>query len=380
MEKLRKVLIIYTNSGAGHRRAAEALFQLSQAYFPAATIRLIDTLDYATPLFKNTYPQTYLFLVKHLPWLWGLAYYLLDIPFIDKISRVFRRITNAGHCRKFEQFILDEQPDLVITTHFLPNEIITHLKKAQKIRTFLATCLTDYYPHAIWRDQGVDLYITPNAALNHRLEKLGVAREKIRALGIPIDPVFSVGSAQPEIRRQLEISPEKFTVLIAGGGFGVGPIAKLVAEVAKIAVPLNFMVVCGNNPKLREELLKKFQKSIHEFKIFGFVQNMHELMDAGDLLITKSGGLTVTEALAKHLPLLILYPIPGQESGNCNFVVANGAGVKVKNPKEARIFIEKLLDQPRLLKEFKVKMNKLGRPEAAGEILSCLRKVIGGDG
>lgn len=369
-------MIIYANSGAGHRRAAEALNEVAHEYFPNAHIEFFDILDYSTPIFKKSYPQTYLFLVNYCPWLWGLVYYFLDIRWVDRISRLFRRATNAKHCRRFEEHILAVRPELVITTHFLPNEIISNLKRRGKLETFLITCITDYYPHAFWRDRGIDLYITPNEDLTPRLEQLGIAKEKIAPLGIPIDPKFSIKKNKKEIREELGLKQEKFTILVTSGGFGVGPIGELVGEINKIEIPLQILVICGNNQKLQEELSVYTRKTHHELRILGFIRNMHDFMDASDLIITKSGGLTTTEAMAKELPLLILYPIPGQESSNCEFVIAHGAGLRARNPKAARYYINDLIQNPCKISLIQDNLKKLGRPQSARSIWVFIKELL----
>ena len=162
------------------------------------------------------------------------------------------------------------------------------MKKEGELQTFLVTCITDYYPHAFWRNRGIDLYITPNEALTMRLGKLGIAKDKIAPLGIPILPLFSEKNNQKDIRRQLGLNPEKFTILITSGGFGVGPIEQLVKEVNQIEQSLQILVICGNNPKLQTELTEFTKDTHHQIKVFGFVGNMHELMDASNIIITKS--------------------------------------------------------------------------------------------
>jgi len=368
---------VYTNSGAGHRRAAEALYRMTSQVFPEADVKIIDTLDYATPVFRKTYPQTYLTMVNRVPWLWGLMYHLTDVRLVDRVSRYFRRITNGYHCKSFEELVLKEKPDLVITTHFLPNEIISNLKKKDRIRPVLVTCITDYYPHAMWVDSGVDLYITPDSLLTPYLNRLGVSSEKIRPFGIPIDPVFTQELDRADIRNRLGLLPDRFTVLIASGGFGVGPVEEMVDEVLKIRQPCQLLVVCGNNPQLQAAVSRRVEGTAHHVRVYGFVDNMHELMEVADIMITKSGGLTTTEAMAKHLPMIVLYPIPGQELSNCRFVVGQGAGWQVKNPQEARERIETLLEQPEQLRTVKENAKRLGRPQAVRDILEYIHERWG---
>lgn len=372
---LTKIFIIYTDAGAGHRRAAEALDQAAGEFFPEASVRLLDVLNYTTPLFRKSYPAIYLFLVNRCPWLFGLGYYLTDLRAIDRVARYFRRLTNSINCKAFEKFVLTEKPDLVITTHWLPNEIISSLKKHRKLELFLATCITDYYPHAFWRNRGVDLYIAPNEDLIPRLTKLGVPFKNVKTLGLPIAPEFATSHDQTEVRKKLGLDTGLFTILITSGGFGVGPIEDLVTEIEKIDYPLQIQVVCGKNSTLQEELTIYTHKSRHRFQIYGFVKNMDELMEASDIMISKSGGLTSTEGMAKGLPLIILYPIPGQEFSNSEFLVKHGAGLRVKSARQACLALEGLLAEPDRLNELRQGIGKLARPKAAREILAYLKQV-----
>lgn len=375
MSFLTKIFIIYTDAGAGHRRAAEALYKVTGDIFPEAVVSLFDVLNYTTPLFKKSYPAIYLFMVNRCPWLFGIGYYLTDIRAVDRFIRIFRRLTNSIYCKSFEKHLINEKPDLIITTHWLPNEIITSLKKRRKLGSFLATCITDYYPHAFWRNRGVDLYIAPNEDLIPRLIKLGVAPEKVQTFGLPIDPEFACHRDRLEMRKQLGLDTELFTILITSGGFGVGPIKELVAEIEKIDTPLQVQVVCGKNNMLREELIAYTKKARHRFRIFGFVTNMDQLMEASDILISKSGGLTSTEAMAKNLPLIILYPIPGQEFSNSEFLLKHGAGVRARNAKQARLALESFLAEPNKLELLRKNIGKLARPNAARRIMTYLKQV-----
>lgn len=375
MSFLTKIFIIYTDAGAGHRRAAEALYKVSGDIFPEAVVSLFDVLNYTTPLFKKSYPAIYLFMVNRCPWLFGIGYYLTDIRAVDRFVRIFRRLTNSLNCKSFEKHLLNEKPDLIITTHWLPNEIISSLKKRRKLDSFLVTCITDYYPHAFWRNRGVDLYIAPNEDLIPRLTKLGVAPEKVQTIGLPIAPEFAHNHDKVEIRKQLGLAQDLFTILITSGGFGVGPIKELVVEIEKIDAPLQVQVVCGKNTELREELTAYTKNARHRFQIYGFVTNMDELMEASDIMISKSGGLTSTEAMAKNLPLIILYPIPGQEFSNSEFLLKHGAGIRVGSAKQARLALESVLTEPNKLALLRQNIGKLARPNAAKRIMTYLKQV-----
>lgn len=155
---------------------------------------------------------------------------------------------------------------------------------------------------------------------------------------------------------------KQFTVLVTNGDFGVGSVKKLIVSLKQITTPVQIIVICGCNAKLQDDLTEVTKKSIHKFRIFGYVQNMQEFMAASDVMISKSGGLTSTEAMAKGLPLIILRPIPGQESGNCKFILNQNAGLRVKNEQQARRAVEDLLRNPNKLRELRQNMLRVSRP------------------
>jgi processive 1,2-diacylglycerol beta-glucosyltransferase len=370
-----KVWIVYTNAGAGHRRAAEALAQSVAGYFDNGTVRLFDILDYATPIFRKGYPATYLFAISRCPWLWGWMYHLMNNRLVDWLARFVRRMTNAFHCRAFSKLVLAEKPDLVVTTHFLPNEIITHLKKRHGCRSYLATCITDYHPHRFWRDAGVDLYFIPNRDLAEPLGKMGIDQRKVRDTGIPIMPQFINELLQQEARAKLDLK-DRFTLLITSGGFGVGPVKELVMELEALDQSIQVLVICGNNPKLQDELNAMVKRSRHRFYIYGYIDNMDELMAASDIMISKSGGLTTTEAMARAVPLIVLYPIPGQEMSNCRFLLEHDAGLLAGSPGEARQLLAELLGNPKRLATLRENIAGLGRPRAAQAVWEELQKAM----
>ena len=375
MAKLNKIMIIYANSGAGHRRAAEALYSTMQETFPAAEIKILDVLDYTNPVFEKSYPQSYLFLVRYCPLLWGFGYYIIDNPYIDPIVRHFRRAANSRQAKGFLNLVASEQPDLIITTHFLPNELLSIMKERKRLKSFVVTCITDYHPHIIWMDSGVDLYMTPTPEMTPKLKSWGISERKVLPLGLPIHPVFAEHTEKSEARRKLGLKDGMFTILITSGGFGVGPIKGLVSELRKVKTPIQVVVICGANPKLPEEIHALTAGSIHHFVICGYIANMHEFMEASDLLISKAGGLTSSEAMAKGLPLIMIRPIPGQEWGNCQFLLEHHAGFRANNPGQVRRLVERIVRNPAILRRLRENINRLAKPDAATRIAVTMKKM-----
>lgn len=375
MAKPNKIMIIYANSGAGHRRAAEALYSTMKETFPNAGIQILDVLDYTNPVFKKSYPQSYLFLVRYCPLLWGLGYYLIDNRYVDPIVRHFRRTANFRQAKGFLNLVDAEQPDLIVTTHFLPNELLSILKERNRLKSFVVTCITDYYPHIIWKDSGVDLYMTPTPEMTPKLKSWGIPEHKVIPLGLPIHPVFAEYTEKSEARRKLGLKEGLFTILITSGGFGVGPIKGLVSELRKITTLIQVVVICGANSKLPEEISALTTGSIHHFVIRGYVANMHEYMAASDLLISKAGGLTSSEAMAKGLPLIMIRPIPGQEWGNCRFLLEHHAGFRADTPRQVRRLVERIVRNPAVLRRLRENINRLAKPDAAARIAVTLKNL-----
>ncbi|MBI4436618.1 MAG: hypothetical protein HY590_04320 [Candidatus Omnitrophica bacterium] len=324
-----KIVIVYASSGAGHQKSAEALFRVAKGR-PGLSALLIDSLDYTTPLFHLLYPRAYLFLVRYLPTVWGFFYDGLNFAFIGHILKYLRRFLNAMNGGVLEKFFLSENPDVIVSTHFFASEVASTLKERGRLHARLFTVVTDFSIHSVWVSPLTDGYVVGSKDTEEALIRRGVPKETISILGIPIDPVFEREEDRANLSRQLGIFPEKFTVLVASGGFGVGPIESLVSRLSRDE-RLQLLVVCGHNRPLYKRLTERTERINHRVKLFGFVHNIHELMSVSDCMVSKSGGLTMSEALVKKLPSFILYPIPGQETGNRDVLVRHRSAITVRN-------------------------------------------------
>ena len=360
-----KVLIVYASSGSGHWKAAEALNEILKAR-PGISISLIDSLQYTTPSFRFCYPRTYIFLVRYLPSIWGFFYETLDHPLLRTTVAKVRRFLNASNGRSLARYVLEEEPDLILSTHFFASEVIGTLKREGRLRSRLLTVITDFGIHAVWISEGTDGYLVGSENLKEMLEARGVSPEKIHVVGIPVHPRFEKPQDRTTLARKLGLDPQRFTVLIASGGFGVGPIERLVSLLAGYP-SLQLLVVCGHNERLFSSLsLKGFpQTRIH---LFRFVNNMDELMSAADCMIGKSGGLTMSEALTKQLPTLILFPIPGQEDANRLFFEQQGAAITLKGLKDVEERFQDLETLRKELDHLRRRLKELSFPKAGERI------------
>lgn len=366
---MKKILIVYATAGIGHKKASIAVKKAyDEMKLPDVEVTLIDALDYTNDLFKWSYLQAYLLMVNRLPLLWGLAYYLTDIPFVDLFVSYIRRINNWANSKKLVNYILDTKPDVIISTHFFGSEVIADLKQKSRVLSKLVTIVTDYRLHAWWVAEGTDMYIVASEDTRRDLEGRKVDPAKIKVMGIPIEPIFSKPLDGAKIFKETGLSEDMFTILVIGGGFGVGPIEGIVKVISQIDKKLQTVVICGHN----EELVGKIQSLKDEYKlnmkVLGYIDNVYEYMDIADILISKSGGITVSESLAKELPLVVISPILGQETGNCAFLARNNVAVKVKRINDLKAALEDLISNPAKLDKMKEEIKKVKKPFAAYEV------------
>ena len=365
----KKILIVYATAGIGHKKASIAVKKAyDEMNLPGVEVTLIDALDYTNNFFKWSYLQAYLLMVNKLPTFWGLSYYLTDMPFVDLFVSYIRRINNWANSKKLVNYILDTKPDVIISTHFFASEVIADLKQKSLVLSKLVTVVTDYKIHAWWVAEGTDAYVVASEDTRRDLEGRKVDPSRIKVMGIPIEPVFSKVLDRPKIFKETGLRDDLFTILVIGGGFGVGPIEGIVKVISQIPRELQTVVVCGHN----EDLVQKIRSLKDEYKlnmkVLGFIDNVYEYMDISDILISKSGGITVSESLAKEIPLVVISPILGQETRNSDFLVKNNTAIKVNKLDDLKAALEGLISDPVKLDKMKESIKKIEKPHAAYDV------------
>jgi len=360
-----KILVIHATAGAGHKKAAEAIFHGLQAKggFDA---RLVDALDYTNPFFKKNYPGSYTFLVTRLPWAWGFFFALLDLPWMQPLVRKFRRLYNGFNAQALQEFLVREQFDGIITTQFLSAEVCAYLKRTGAIRSKIICVVTDFDAHRVWVNAGTDIYAAACEYTKNKLIALGVPSEKIFTTGIPTDPKFALKPDTIVLKKKLGVQDGLFTILIATGSFGMGP----VEELMKLLENYQLLIVCGNNRVLYERLKPLAQKNAH---VLGLVDNMDELMAVSNVMVTKPGGLSISEALVKNLPMLFFSAIPGQETNNIKvlstYEVVSQAQSSLPQIAET---IHEWDSNPKDLDALRQRMSELAKPNAVADIIALL--------
>ncbi len=369
-----KILILHASAGAGHKRAAQALEKGFLAVCPEAEIKICDILDFTPAIFKKTYGETYLDVIKKAPELWGYMYARLDRKAPDPLRKKLRSFVYRTNTIEFAQFYREFEPDVVVCTHFMPLEIISSLIRKGKTDASLFCTVTDFAVHALWIAENVACYYVATEEARRQILRRGQPPEQVAVKGIPIDPVFASGLTREEARRRLSIDDGRPVVLILSGGFGVGPAAELIQAVGAAGVSCRLLVVAGSNQALKASAEEAARGNSTPVTVFGFVNNMHELMDAADLIVSKPGGLTTSEVLAKGKPMLIVDPIPGQEQRNCEYLLEAGAAARLFDIEDAGHKIKSLLADKGRLARMGRSAAKIGHAVAAADIARDILK------
>jgi processive 1,2-diacylglycerol beta-glucosyltransferase len=261
-----------------------------------------------------------------------------------------------------------DQWDAVINTHFLPAEIIAHLRREGKCALKQMTVTTDFETHRLWVNQPCDHYTTATPEGAAYLHHWGVPSGDISVTGIPIHPAFAKPRDRDACLKSQGLSGDRPIVLQSAGGFGVGPIGKLYEGLLAIDRPLEIVVVAGKNAAVKEELAKIAVPPRHRATILGFTDKMHELMAVADIVISKPGGLTTSEVLASGAAMVIVNPIPGQESRNSDYLLENGAAIKINNLPTLSLKLNELLSNPQRLESLKANARRIAKPQAACDV------------
>lgn len=359
-----KILITHASAGAGHSKAAEAVFNGLKKH-TTHDARCVDALDYTNSFYKKSYKKTYIILISYFSLLWAFFFWVADIPFLLPAVQFVRRLYNSLNGKAFERLLIQENFDVVITTHFFSEEVVSALKEKKKITSKLICVITDFDVHSIWLAKNVDIYTVACELTKKKLQAFGVPAEKIVVTGIPTDEKFSLVPDRTALRAKLGLQPDKFTVLIATGSFGIGPIGEILGYLGD----MQCVVVCGNNQNLVKELSSL---KMSNAKILGFINNMNEYMAASDVLITKPGGLSISEALVVGLPLIFFSAIPGQETNNIKTLKAFGVGISGLKTYEIAQEIKTFKASPQYLADAKDKVKKIARPNSVCDIINLI--------
>jgi processive 1,2-diacylglycerol beta-glucosyltransferase len=368
-----KVLVLSASAGAGHIRAAQAIERALAETGAAREVRHVDTLEYTNKIFRRLYSKAYLDMVNKMPDVLGWLYDHLDKPWKNERRRLAFDKLNT---RPFVKMLKEYRPDIMICTHFLPAEIISWLKAKERIMSRQAIVVTDFDVHAMWLCHHYEQYFVALDETREHMERLGIPAGKLTVSGIPIDPVFSEAKDKREMRRKHNLHPDRWTILVSAGGFGVGPIEHLMESLLQLKHTSQAVVICGRNEELKQRIERLAATapsgSRVEVRALGYTTEMDEYMAASDIVLGKPGGLTTSEALARGLVFVIVNPIPGQEERNSDHLLEEGVAIRCNNLPVLAYKIDRLLDDPARFALMRANAERLARPRAAHEIIDKL--------
>jgi processive 1,2-diacylglycerol beta-glucosyltransferase len=373
-----RILVLTASVGAGHNRAAQAIEMALREIRPQATVQYVDMLDLTNAGFRRFYGRTYFDVVAVAPHFVGYLYDRLDKP-LGRIERVIDKVRfgfQQLNLRRATELLTDDHWDLAINTHFLPAEIIGFLRKTGRLNFPQVTVTTDFDTHRMWCNTPCEHYFTANEEGRTNLAAWGIHPSRISATGIPVHPLFSRQRNVWESRRRLDLSDDRTVVLQLAGGLGVGPIEQIHRQLLATKLPLQLVVVTGKNTRARDALNVIPCPDRHQRTILGYTDKMDELMAAADLIVSKPGGLTTSEALCRGAAMIIVDPIPGQETRNSDFLLENGAAVKVNNIAALSHKLTALLSEPGRLDAMRASARRLARPRAAYDVAERALKLI----
>lgn len=337
---------------------------------------LVDVLADTPACVRWAYPRVYEWAVRYLAWVWAAAYHGIDQPWLFRLLQPWRRRWNQAMARRFQSRVASERPQIALATHFLPADLLGAGRRAGWFAGRLIVVVTDLFPHRIWLTPEADAMAVGSPATKTLCRQRGIAEPRLFVTGIPIARRFQTVPSQADARRQLGVEPSRFTLLMTGGGMGVGPfhrvVQRLMQQDAERRGQLQALIVCGDNARLKRTLEDWQRHSPVPMQVYGFVDTMPLLMAASDVLITKAGGMTVMEALAVGLPMVLCGVIPGQESMNAVYAVEHGAAIRARHADEAVRLIQQLLDAPDRLQTMRRAAAALGKPRAAEALVEQL--------
>lgn len=369
-----KVLIFSVSAGGGHVQAAEAIKDHIELKDSNSEVSIIDTLKYINPIIDKVVIGSYLKALKVTPSLYRKLYSYsegTDPLAITLASKLIEALT----C-KLIPLIEDFNADILISTHPFTTEMLSVLKFKYNLDIPSMSIITDFYSHSTWIHPYINAYIVSNSDMIGKMVSEGIKKDSIYELGIPVRPDFNKKYPRNITLNNLNLSTSKFTILIMGGSLGMGKIKDIYEQLNKIDEDIQIIIITGKNKKLYTDLLKIRKSSLKETRIIGFTDEVNRYMQCSNLLLTKPGGLTITEALICNLPLGVFSPIPGQEEKNAQFLFRHNLAVNLTDTSKCGKNIDLLLKSPEKLKTMAKNCSNFSKPHSGSNIVKLINFLI----
>lgn len=358
------VLVMSIPTGGGHHSTGMAIVNSIKA--KGHNAHMVDVYEYISPTLRDSVSKGYIMSTKYAPDLYGFEYHRCE----EKSSKRKIQVTRTFNylvALAFLSYIKDFNPDVIVCTHVLAAQVINSLRKRDKLDRNIKVIgiITDFTIHPFWENVDIDYYVTASELLNNQIVKKGIDIEKVRPFGIPVDEKFTKILPKEEARKFLGID-NKRTILIMSGSMGYGSVLNHIKLLDNLDEDFQMIIVCGKNKKMyRRALALETKKKKY---VYGYTKDVHIMMDACECIITKPGGLTVSESLVKGLPLILFNPIPGQEDRNLEFLINNGIAQFVTETYPVDDAIYQLFNNSWKLGTLNDGIKQIGKPNATKDL------------
>ena len=349
---MTKILIAYASYGSGHESVAKYVEEYFKTQDNNLDIKIIDVMDYSSiigKMNKNIFSLSFKFKSSVSN---TIGYELTDNKII---TAPYKEATNLLLKSKLKDIILEYNPDILISTHFLESITMGMINKKYGTNTKIITIITDYASHSIWlkNHKKETAYIVSNEIVKDELIKYGIPKEKIYPYGIPLSSKFKKVDNKEKIKTKYKVNNNKLTFLFFGGGsLGSSFSYSYFKQLLKQNLPINIIFISGKNEKLKKKCLYYVEKNnILNVNVLGYTKDISNLLNIADVVITKPGGLSVTEALEMKTPMILIPGNGGQEIHNAKFITKNKFGIRTMNPHQFAKKVEKLVKNPKLIKD-----------------------------
>ena len=368
-----KVLIFYAAYGGGHLSAARSIKQYLDENFENVETELVDCVKYINKGLDKITTLAYKEMAKKAPWAWGEIYNHSQKGTMSHISNGANKVMSIKLYKLFEEF----KPDIVISTHPFGSQMTAYLKSKGKTNCILASVMTDFASHDQWLvgHEYIDHIFVSHEGMKKDIISKGIKASKIHATGIPLSNRFLEHFDRKKIKSSFDLDINKKTILFFGGGeFGLGKdktLKILKAFIDNINDEYQIIAISGKNAKMQE----KFTELVGDnpnVQVYGFTNEVPELMSISDLVVTKPGGLTITESLASGLPIVVINPIPGQEVENAEFLEKKGVAVWIRKTEDPEQAVSELLSNPEQIKHMKIRSKLMAKKHSTEDICKII--------
>ncbi|MCA9400872.1 MAG: hypothetical protein KC713_04545 [Candidatus Omnitrophica bacterium] len=368
-EYKRRILLMYITKVSGHRQATLAIQRALKELSPGIEAPTVNGFGYTYPVLERVVNSAYMSVIKHTPKVWDSMY---DNPKLVKGSQSIKKYLHKSSHEKIGRLIAKYNPDSIVCTQAFPCGMVADYKTSHHLDFRVIGVLTDFAPHSFWINEGVDYYIVPSIEAKERFIQKGINADRIKVYGIPIRSKFTVQLDRKPLIEKMGLDQNIPTILIMGGGQGLGPIKNIVQSLDGVKLPFQMVVLTGTNKKIYAKLKEISLNSNKKIIVHEFANNVDELMEVATMIITKPGGITTAESLAKGLPMVIVDPIPGQETRNTDFLIKKGIGIRIDDKSDIGEEIELLLKSHDRLAAMSKAAYQFSRPHASEDIAKLI--------